>query len=59
MMVSSEVKQYGGKIFPYSDLRAGTTLNEVIKKDKNYILRIEAWNFRSLKELSKSRPSIH
>ena len=48
MMASSGVKYSGGKIVPHSDLRAGTTQEEVIRKGKNDVLRIGAWNVRSL-----------
>lgn len=35
----------GGKIVPLLDIRAATTLKEVIKKAKNDILWIWEWNF--------------
>ncbi|XP_049864013.1 craniofacial development protein 2-like [Schistocerca gregaria] len=49
MMASSWVKYSGGKIVPHSDLRAGTTQEDVvIRRKKTGILRIGAWNVRSL-----------
>lgn len=49
MMASSRVKFSGGKIVSHSDLRAGTTREEVINKVNHGILRVGAWNVRSLK----------
>ena len=49
MMASSRVKFSGGKLVPHSDLRAGTTREEVISKVNPNILRVGAWNVRSLK----------
>ena len=47
-MASSLVKfNSGGKIVPRSDLRVGTTREEIIAK-KHHILRVGAWNVRSL-----------
>ena len=47
-MASSQVKYSGGKIVPLSDLREGTTREEVIAKVRPDILRVGAWNVRSL-----------
>ena len=48
-MASSWVKYSGGKIVPHSDLRAGTTQEDVvIRRKKTGVLRIGAWNVRSL-----------
>ncbi|HCF9438090.1 TPA: hypothetical protein NI641_006403, partial [Pseudomonas aeruginosa] len=54
MMASSRVKYSGGKIVPHSDLRAGTTQEDVIiRKDNTGILRVGAWNVRSLNRVGK------
>jgi hypothetical protein len=45
MMNPSGTKFSGEKIFPKSDLRAGTASDRIIKKEVN---RIATWNVRSL-----------
>ena len=54
MMASSWVKYSGGKIDPHSDLRAGTTQEDtVIRKKETGILRVGAWNVRTLNRVGK------
>jgi hypothetical protein len=45
MMNPYGTKFSGGKIVPHSDLRVGTALDRIVKKEVN---RIAGWNVRSL-----------
>jgi hypothetical protein len=49
-MKFSQIKDSGNKIIPRSDLRVGTTREEIMVKENKQDRKIATWNVRNLQQ---------